>query len=131
MIDFDIIAKHMCIVAVWADCEDKNPQVTKKALASARKYAEAFVKAYPKLSRQVLAVEGYGSHPDSGSPEAAFGHDLYLTARGHGVGFWDRKELEDNGLGDAISKPLRDDFRKWYIEAESSRGWLYLRTNIE
>lgn len=131
-INFAIIAAHMCYAALWADVEDgKRPQYSRQALDAAEKYARAFFEAYPDLCKRVLESEDYGSHPDAGSPEAAFGHDLYLTARGHGVGFWDREELKANDLGDAISKPLRDDFHKWYIQAETSHGWLYIRTNIK
>ena len=74
----------------------------------------------------MLAAEGYGSHPDAGSSAAAFGHDLYLTARGHGAGFWDREELKDDDLGERISEPLRRDFRRWYIEPQFEKGWVYL-----
>ena len=35
------------------------------------------------------------------------GHDLWLTRNGHGVGFWDRKELEADGLGDKLSDVAR------------------------
>jgi hypothetical protein len=79
------------------------------------------------------AADGYGSHPDAGSPEAAFGHDFYLTRQGHGCGFWDRKELDapiricyggslpDDSLGDALTK-LCDDSETY---PEFYRGWLY------
>lgn len=31
------------------------------------------------------------------------GHDFWLTRNGHGAGFWDRKELERDDLGDQLS----------------------------
>lgn len=31
------------------------------------------------------------------------GRDFWFTRNGHGVGFWDRKELEEDGLGQALS----------------------------
>lgn len=31
-------------------------------------------------------------------------HDFWLTRNGHGVGFWDRTELEEGGLGDKLTK---------------------------
>lgn len=136
--DLDTIAQHMCIAAVWADCEEgTHPRITAAALKTARAYAEAFVSEFPGLTLAAMRADGYGSHPDAGSAAAAFGHDLYLTARGHGVGFWCRDELENtdpedtgDSLGEKLSRPLRDDFRKWSIEAEFYRGWLYLSAPI-
>lgn len=32
------------------------------------------------------------------------GRDFWFTRNGHGVGFWDRKPLEEDGLGDRLSK---------------------------
>lgn len=129
--DLDTIARHMCIAAVWADCEEgTHPRISAQALKTARAYAERFVSEFSVLTWQAMHAEGYGAHPDAGSPAAAFGHDLYMTAVGHGVGFWDRRELDENELGDALSQPLRDDFRKWHLEAEFSRGWLYLSAPI-
>lgn len=129
--DLDTIARHMCIAAVWADCEEgTRPRVTREALATARKYAEAFVSEFPALTLAAMRAPGYGSHPDAGSPAAAFGHDLYLTACGHGVGFWCRDELDADDIGDKLSRPLRDDFRKWSLEAEFYRGWLYLSAPV-
>ena len=34
---------------------------------------------------------------------AQAGRDFWFTRNGHGVGFWDRKELEAGGLGDALT----------------------------
>lgn len=48
-------------------------------------------------------ADGYGQHPDTGSAEAAFGHDMALTINGHGVGFWDR---ESEGLGHTLGQEL-------------------------
>lgn len=31
------------------------------------------------------------------------GRDLWFTRNGHGVGFWDRKELEEDGLWETLS----------------------------
>lgn len=34
---------------------------------------------------------------------ARAGHDFWLTRNHHGAGFWDRKELEAGGLGEALT----------------------------
>lgn len=35
------------------------------------------------------------------------GNDYWYTRNGHGVGFWDRKELDAEGLGDKLSAACR------------------------
>ena len=43
---------------------------------------------------------------DGYTPERA-GHDYWLTRNGHGTGFWDRDELDADGLGDRLSDAAR------------------------
>ena len=130
--DLDTIARHMCVAACWADCEDgTQPRITREALRTARQYAEAFASEFPGLTLAAMRAPGYGAHPDAGSPAAAFGHDLYLTAAGHGVGFWSRDELADDDLGEKLARPLRDNWRRWHLESYFSRGWLYLSSSVK
>jgi hypothetical protein len=35
------------------------------------------------------------------------GNDFWYTSQGHGVGYWDRSELDAGGLGDALSDAAR------------------------
>lgn len=37
-----------------------------------------------------------------------FGHDVWLSQVGHGCGFWDRTELDADGLGDMLTKASRE-----------------------
>lgn len=125
--ELETVARHMCIAAVWADAEEgTRPRLTHSAMDTARRFAVAFIEAHAEMFAEAMDAPGYGAHPDAGSVAAAFGHDLYLTARGHGVGFWSRDELAENDLGDRLSAPLRDNFRRWWIEAEQYRGNFYL-----
>lgn len=39
--------------------------------------------------------------------ETQAGRDLWFTRNGHGVGFWDRDQLDAEGLGDRLSEPCR------------------------
>ena len=41
------------------------------------------------------------------------GHDLYLTRNGHGSGFWDRDELQDDCLGSRLSDIARKMDSQW------------------
>lgn len=40
---------------------------------------------------------------ERGYGEERAGHDFWLTRNGHGAGFWDRDELEAEGLGDSLT----------------------------
>lgn len=42
-----------------------------------------------------------------GYDEEAAGRDYWYTRNGHGVDFWDRDELEADGLGEALSERCR------------------------
>lgn len=125
----DVMARHYVIACIWADApENTSPRVTGAALAKARETCTRFVDAIGPLFDAAMARNGYGRHPDCGTIEpgcAAMGHDLYLTSAGHGVGFWDRKELGDE-LGAALSEFCG--WRKTIPEPcpQFYRGWLYL-----
>jgi len=119
------IADHYILAAIWADSpEGSRPRATQSARAAALRYVTAFTHRYPGLTAAAMSAEGYGSHPDAGSPEGAFGHDLWLTTQGHGVGFWDRPELDAVDLGDNLSEACRQFGAQSY---DFYRGWLYLR----
>lgn len=123
----EIMARHFLIAALWADCDEgTHPRVSRQAQDAARRICAAFVdRIGPGMFAEALAAPGYGSHPDCGNvwPQcAAMGHDLYLTSLGHGAGFWDRSDLNSDGLGDRLTeacKPCR-------FDPEFYRGWLYL-----
>lgn len=130
--ELHVMAKHYVIAAIWADCpEGTHPRATRKALAIAHNRCERFLGLIgPDMLASVRErhSEGYGTHPDCGDVApvfAAMGHDLYLTSAGHGVGFWDRDELEPKDLGDKLSafcgwgKAIGEPGTDFY------RGWLY------
>lgn len=121
-------AHHLCVAACWADCPDDGKpwqrwRVPAATLKTAAEFVTAFVTAYPAETTAALARNGYGAHPDAGSPEASFGQDLFLTCRGAGVGFWDRKELGE--AGEKLGEIIRIEWRRWYIETDFRRGWVY------
>ena len=91
-LDPEIIAKNFVIAALWADAEDgTSPRPSKAMKIVALKYAKEFLeKLTPEMLQafQKAKQKGYSSHPGcDGYLEAAIGHDLWLTMRGHGVGF--------------------------------------------
>lgn len=142
----DTVTKHYLIAALWADSpEGTRPRIPKATQATAREICAEFIRANEALFLQAMerGENGYGSHPDAGSPEAAFGHDLWLTSQGHAVGFHDRKELLplDIGLGTEpeigpdlcvlLSEAVERAFGYGRVKAELCRGWLYLNGGLK
>lgn len=121
------VADHFIVAAIWADApEGTRPRATTGTQARAFDICKAFIDRNHDLFNRAMerATVGYGAHPDAGSAEAAFGHDLWLTLQGHGAGFWDRTELiTDDDLGDKLAQACRafktPDFGFY-------RGWFYL-----
>ena len=129
----EIIAEHFVIAALWADAEEgTNPRPSKVMQNDALEYANEFLQ---KLTPEMIAAfeqaeeNGYANHPDCGGfVEGAIGHDLWLTMRGHGVGFWDRDALDfplENGeaFGDALTEVAKTMGEPCLYQ---SRGWAYL-----
>lgn len=50
---------------------------------------------------------------ERGYDRSQAGHDFWLTRNGHGAGFWDRKELEADGLGDDLSDIAKEFGEVW------------------
>lgn len=121
----DIVAKHYLIAAIWADApEGTSPRVTKASREAAEQHCFNFIGDNLALFEEAMARYdgGYGIHPDAGSAEAAFGHDLWLTKCGHGAGFWDRKELREKDLGDRLAKACRGKEPNYWF----AHGWFHL-----
>ena len=131
-----VMARHYLIAALWADCEEgTHPRETRQARAYALDACRAFVAAIGPLFDEAMArhAEGYGKHSDCGNDEpacAAMGHDLWLTSRGHGTGFWGRDALARGDLGERLSS-----FCGWRAKgngpgepcAYQYRGWFYIQ----
>jgi hypothetical protein len=108
--------------------------LTKQAEKAAMRFVRSFVATIgPALFDAAMQAEDYGSHPDAGSPEGAFGHDLWLTCAGHGAGFWDRDELTKHtpacGGHESIGYALTAACQKVPyrgVEFDAYRGWVYL-----
>ena len=125
--DVDTMAKHYLIAALWADCpEGTHPRPTKQAKEQARETCAKFIGLIDSLIPEILDCPDYWSHPDcGGKPEAAIGHDLYLTSAGHGAGFWDRRALPDE-LGDKLTAICAYKSQVKTPEPYFYRGWMYL-----
>ncbi len=117
-LDIDAVAAGFIGAALWADCEEgTSPNATKAARENARAFALSFINANLALYLAAIDRVGYSV--------GRFGYDLYMTAVGHGVGFWDRDELSEDDLGDELTAAL--DVMRVHVEAEFYRGWMYVR----
>lgn len=128
----DLIAAAFCRAMVWADAEEgTNPRVPKETQIAAQQYVHAFLSAFPIPSRTALESKEYGWWQGVHNTCDAFGHDLYLTAAGHGASFADRNET----LGDT-AQDLHDavwangSWTRWEIETYQSRGWIYMSDRV-
>lgn len=72
-------------------CDQSGYPWEKQALRLMRSRVEAFMQLVPRADFAAYCAALNAPH---------FGHDIYLTTHGHGVGFWDR-ELGD--LGDRLT----------------------------
>jgi hypothetical protein len=91
-------------------------RLTRSAVDSIRAYCARFV-----ANNEAALSEAYGREDYS---EEQAGRDLWFTAQGHGVGFWDRKQLEGDGLDGRLTEAARK-MGESYVEAY--RGWIYHR----
>lgn len=101
----DTVVQGYLVCMLWtmpSDEENENPgdsisihELPKQTWDIARADCAAFIGACREMFGQSIGREGYSAE--------RFGHDFAFTRNGHGVGFWDRKELEAGELGDKLS----------------------------
>jgi hypothetical protein len=70
-----------------------------EALARIQRDCEAFQTAHAALLEEAYTRDDYS--------EEQAGRDYWFTRNGHGVGYWDREQLNDGGLGDKLSAAAR------------------------
>lgn len=91
-------------------------KLTNEAVADIRADCQAFQRAASTELAEAYTRDGYG--------DEQAGHDFWFTRQGHGVGFWERKPLTAEGLGDALSKHAKAAGEAY---VETYRGWIYHR----
>jgi hypothetical protein len=70
------------------------------SLAAVRKFCSNWQDRNAALLARAYGREDYD--------EAQAGRDLWFTMNGHGVGFWDRPQLDAEGLGDLLKDAAGD-----------------------
>ena len=74
-------------------CDSSVAELDADAFAKIKDHCDTF-----ETANATLLARAY----ETGYDESQAGRDLYFTHAGHGVGYWDRAEL-DGGLGDELS----------------------------
>lgn len=89
-------------------------KLTNRSILSIKKDCNQF-----KFRAHLLLIEAYDR---DGYDEAQAGRDFWFTRQRHGVGYWDRSQLDADELGDQLSKVARK-----FGEAMTSiyRGWIH------
>lgn len=104
--DIDTFTRHYLIAALWSSndesdeqggepldskysLDDIDPDTVQEAFDLCKDFQEKYADLL-ELAYEFYDENGNSAHPDAGSAQACAGHDLWLTAAGHGVGFWDR-----------------------------------------
>ena len=107
--DLQTVGRAFAECAVWADSEEgTRPRVTDQLQGVGMSLAAHLAQLQPVAVAAAIERQGL----------QRFGHDLFMTVAGHGVGFWDREELEPGSIGDKLADAVRD----WYLETEQHRG---------
>src|SRR5208282_3122620 len=127
--------------ALWSSNDESDPSggdpmdknydigdIDKDSLREITQTCQNFQKENQDLLGQAYQRPGYG-RPEEYTAEARAGHDFWLTRNGHGAGFWDRRELEEGGLGDQLTEKAKaygesalyigDDHRVHVYESDS------------
>ena len=94
--DHENYGEHLDAHYSWYEFDDES-----------KNKVRGFIRKHLELSNDVW-IENYmnnrQSH-DGSSISEMYGHDLFLTQAGHGVGFWDRSEID---YGDELSEIAKD-----------------------
>lgn len=100
--EVDILINSYVGSSIWTDVEsdtDKHYTIFELAEESRNKTLQdvrRFISQNPQLTAEALNNENYTVE--------SFGHDLWMTRTGQGVGFWDREELSENNLGEKLTQ---------------------------
>lgn len=88
--------------AIWAENDEEagihDGLSLQDFTPAARRHAEQECRDFCESAKHFLERA-----KERGFTPAQIGHDLWLTRRGHGAGFWDRDELKEGNLGQQIS----------------------------
>jgi hypothetical protein len=94
--------------------EDVSDELLEKMVADCDKFraenADDLKQAYERYN-VIYGTDG----------ESYAGHDFWLTRNGHGCGFWDRDELEADGLGERLTDAAQQFGECWIYDGSDDK----------
>lgn len=104
---------------------DKNYSISDFNAADVRK-VRGKIAAWVRKNKSAIA--GYVKHRKHNRNEGTvyhyLGHDLWLTANGHGTGFWDRDYGGHDEIGERLTKAAKAFGEKWTTVGDN--GEIYI-----
>jgi hypothetical protein len=95
------------------DQPSREAEFSADALAVAIEECNTFRSRSKALLEAAYAREGYS--------EVQAGRDFWFTRNGHGVGYWDRSELDADGLGDKLTMCSAAAGEVWIEEGDDGK----------
>lgn len=139
----DELLHGLITCAVWAECSEYNEDeegyeegdilncmdadnFAPPALAFLRNYCLEFARKFAGFCENIDQFRVRDYDPNQGTLLEYAGHDLWLTSRGHGAGFWDGDW--EKSIGDQMTEWCGDleiylgDDRLIYVSGEENYG---------
>ena len=100
----EVFLHHYIGTALWSSNDDAGEPMDAKY--DTEDFATETLNKMKQDSAQFLKAAGplLAQAEQHGYSIERAAHDFWLTRNRHGVGFWDRAELEEGGLGDQLTK---------------------------
>ena len=76
--------------------------IPQSEINKARQDVQRFVRMAGKGNLLDTFIKAF-ENDNYGGWESRFGYDFWLTRNGHGTGFWDRDELDDENVGERLA----------------------------
>lgn len=115
--DVALFAHSYILAALWSSNDESRPDggdpidenySSDDLCISAKNRMYRDCRAFMRANYEdlMLACALYSPREGYAGMELA-GHDFWLTRNGHGVGFWDRRELEEGGVGERLTEACK------------------------
>lgn len=101
---YDYGFESVLVVMLWSECDDTEENDPLDYNYSVDDLDEHLVEQLETKYRSFIETAITIFPPDFIVDWEKIGHDFWLTCRGHGTGFWDRKELEYQNIGNQLTQ---------------------------
>lgn len=115
------ILKDYTVAALWTNMED-NPEKTIHDVNPDEN--QKLLNEFNTFVNQNLTLVNTALNETENYTAEQFGHDLWMTRTGQGVGFWDREQLKTDDLGEKLTEAVQKNFKPVDL-IEGDDGQLY------